>query len=133
MDKLGSYVMRNTFVRHKNEKDMLFLVLECPHSLKAEMKAIEYRGDFVNLKLESKDSAGAGLEDTYKVYDIRVLQRIDGNKMQMLFNRNYEKDKEIDQVKLRNHDCIVSIEKLDPDLFAEPIKEADDIYLEDIA
>lgn len=121
----GTFELFDLKVRRLRNGNKLRLVFEKPESLDEERQLIDFRGHYADVyigKDKGGDSIDIDLEGIFEVFDIRVRRLKDGDKLQLVLECIYEKDREIELVKLRYCDCLVGLKrKEEKDLFEEEI------------
>lgn len=118
MKELGNFILIDSYVRKRAERDVLFIVLDTPYNLEREKEVIEYRKQNVILVLHSNEE-DKYIKDHYKLHEVRYKDLKNGSRLQIIFSHDYDKEKELEQVELRNHSVLAKIEKINEELFEE--------------
>jgi hypothetical protein len=110
-------------VRRLSNGNKLRIVLERQQDIEIEKKLIEFRGENVKVKMtqeiEEDDIKPVYIEDIVEVFDIKCRRLRNGDKLSLILEQLYEKEKELQLVKLRYDNVAVFIEKIQDELFED--------------
>src|SRR4030043_2330309 len=118
----GIFEVFDISVRRLANGNKLRVVLECQESLEVEKGIIEFRGDNVKAKM-SQSVLPENVKDiivvdtVFEVFDIKCRRLRNGDKLSLILEQLYEKDKELDLVKLRYNDVKIFLERIEGELF----------------
>lgn len=116
----GIFELFDLSVRRLANGNKLRIVLECVEDLDVEKKLIEFRGENVKAMLAQQSSDGkqaVNVEDVFEVFDIKCRRLRNGDKLSFILEQLYEKEKEIELVKLRYDNVKIFMEKIQDQLF----------------
>jgi hypothetical protein len=124
----GTLELFDLNVRRLANGNKLRVILECPEDIDIEKKIIEFRGANVKVTMTPQETEGEKPsihEEVFEVFDIKCRRLRNGDKLRVILECLYEKEKEIPLVKLRYEDVLLTMEKIQQDIFE---KAEDDIY-----
>jgi hypothetical protein len=118
----GVFELFDLSVRRLANGNKLRVVLECQEDLDVERELIEFRGDNVKVKITQKippenQKDIIVVDSVFEVFDIKFRRLRNGDKLSLILEQLYDKEKEIDLVKLRYNDVSLFMEKINEELF----------------
>ena len=118
----GVFELFDLSVRRLANGNKLRVVLECQEDLDVERELIEFRGDNVKVKITQKippenQKDIVIVDSVFEVFDIKFRRLRNGDKLSLILEQLYDKEKEIDLVKLRYNDVSLFMEKINEELF----------------
>jgi hypothetical protein len=126
----GIFEVFDISVRRLANGNKLRVVLECQEDLEVEKGIIEFRGDNVKVKM-SQSVLPENVKDiivvdtVFEVFDIKCRRLRNGDKLSLILEQLYEKDKELDLVKLRYNDVKIFLERIEEELFDDNVEIPD--------
>jgi hypothetical protein len=126
----GIFEVFDISVRRLANGNKLRVVLECQEDLEVEKGIIEFRGDNVKAKM-SQSVLPENVKDiivvdtVFEVFDIKCRRLRNGDKLSLILEQLYEKDKELDLVKLRYNDVKIFLERIEEELFDDNVEIPD--------
>ena len=111
----GIFELFDISVRRLRNGNKLRLVFESSEDMETEKKLIEFRGHNVKavITYESQpENDNVVIEDTFEVFDINCRRLRNGDKLKLVIEQMYEKNIELDAVKLRYQNCKIFFEKV---------------------
>ena len=115
-------------VRRLRNGNKLSLVFESGEDLETEKKLIEFRGCDVKAEITQDKEPQAKrdivtISDNFEVFEIKCRRLRNGDKLQLVIEQLYTKEKELAAVKLRYHDCKVFFSRVQQELDLEDEEE----------
>jgi len=102
-------------VRRLANGNKLRIVLETLEDLNLEKQLIEFRGENVKAIIAIENSKNP-LESVFEIFDIKCRRLRNGDKLRVILEQMYDKENEINLVKMRGEDVMIFMEKVEPDL-----------------
>lgn len=133
MDKTfeGIFELFELQVRRLRNGNKLRLVFESAEDIETEKDLIEFRGETVKTIVTQKEQPKkredvVTIEGSYEVFDLKCRRLRNGDKLQVILERMYEKDEELKAVRLRYEDCLINLESVEQSLDFEGEEEDGD-------
>lgn len=110
-------------VRRLRNGHKMRLTFESAEDVDVEEKLIRFRGELVSAIIgvhqEDQGAESVTIEDKFEVFDIKVRRLRNGDKLCLVLEQMYEKQKEVNAAKLRFQDCKVFFKSVDQQLDLE--------------
>jgi hypothetical protein len=118
----GVFEVFDLSVRRLANGNKLRVVLESPEDLATEKQIIEFRGDNVKVNMSQQEFDGEEIkikDEVFEVFEIKCRRLRNGDKLRLVLECGYEKEKEIKIVKLRYDNVTLSMTKIQDNMFEE--------------
>lgn len=115
----GDFEVYNLEVRRTSQAAFQRVVLEATHSLELEREIIEFRADDVKAKLTYSDldtGKQQSVEFVSNVKEIKVRLLKEDDKIRIVLQAQYDKEKEPELVSLRFKDVAITLERIENQL-----------------
>jgi 16S rRNA U1498 N3-methylase RsmE len=125
----GIFELFDLKVRRLRNGNKISIILESEEDLDTEKRIIEFRGENVKANLTQehqpeKKKDVVSIDDVFEIFDIRCRRLRNGDKLSIILETSYEKNLELQLVKLRYDNVRISFNKMQEELDFEE-KEAD--------
>ena len=115
----GVLELFDTSVRRLANGNKLRLVFEVTEDKEMEKELIEFRGELVKATIKKSGDAKKDdpvIEGNFEVFDLSCRRLRNGDKLKLVLEQMYTKEKELDAVKLRYEDCSIFFQAVDKEL-----------------
>lgn len=132
----GVFELFDLEVRRLRNGNKLRFIFESQEDLEAEKKLIEFRGCHVESHIakndEAEDEAVANIDDSFEVFDIKCRRLRNGDKLRLILEQEYRKEKELTAVSLRYDNCklFLKTEQQELDFEDEDDMEEEELFEE---